>query len=204
LVDFQRLAIPIIVILAIGGITSFFLAYSFYPKKNVNVNVDGLCFELIGSAFNEYQNLDAQRAIRILRLQLNVMDSHVDFIPITFTGTNDEISMFSSKYNIGTTKSDKIGNESESMSYVDKYIVDGIISKANFKRIIDGLTIQDFDLLNKTVESTVGVQPNSYLSQEESREIVQNIKNFMQAGVKRIIESSDTSVIESAECRNVI
>ncbi|MGH9976423.1 MAG: hypothetical protein ACRD8Z_11380, partial [Nitrososphaeraceae archaeon] len=52
-----RLAIPIIIILTIGGIISFFLAYSFYPKKNVNVNVDGLCFELVGSAFNQYTNL---------------------------------------------------------------------------------------------------------------------------------------------------
>jgi hypothetical protein len=42
LVDFQKLAIPIIVILAISGIFSFFLAYNFYPKKNVNINVDAV------------------------------------------------------------------------------------------------------------------------------------------------------------------
>jgi len=158
LVDFHRLAIPIIIILAIGGIISFFLAYSFYPKKNVNVNVDGLCFELVGSAFNQYKNLDARRAIRILGLQLDAMESHVGLIPISFSGTKDEISKFSALYNIEITKSNRISNLPENKGNIDKYIVDGNVPKVQFTRLVEGLTIQDFDPLNKTVKSSIGIR----------------------------------------------
>jgi hypothetical protein len=202
LVDFHRLAIPIIIILAIGGIISFFLAYSFYPKKNVNVNVDGLCFELVGSAFNQYKNLDARRAIRILGLQLDAMESHVGLIPISFSGTKDEISKFSALYNIEITKSNRISNLPENKGNI-KYIVDGNVPKVQFKRLVEGLTIQDFDPLNKTVKSSIGMRPNAFLSEDQSREIGQNISTFMQSGIKRIVESGDTNVIRSAECRNV-
>lgn len=202
MVDFHRLAIPIIII-AIGGIISFFLAYSFYPKKNVNVNVDGLCFELVGSAFNQYKNLDARRAIRILGLQLDAMESQVGLIPISFSGTKDEISKFSALYNIEITKSNRTSNLPENKGNIDKYIVDGNVPKVQFKRLVEGLTIQDFDPLNKTVKSSIGIRPNTFLSEDQSREIGQNIRSFMQSGIKRIVESGDTNVIRSEECRNV-
>ena len=187
----------------IGGIISFFLAYSFYPKKNVNVNVDGLCFELVGSAFNQYKNLDARRAIRILGLQLDAMESHVGLIPISFSGTKDEISKFSALYNIEITKSNRTSNLPENKGNIDKYIVDGNVPKVQFKRLVEGLTIQDFDPLNKTVKSSIGIRPNTFLSEDQSREIGQNIRSFMQSGIKRIVESGDTNVIRSEECRNV-
>jgi hypothetical protein len=41
MVDYGRLAIPAILILAVGGVISFFLAYNFYPEKHENVTVDG-------------------------------------------------------------------------------------------------------------------------------------------------------------------
>lgn len=169
----------------------------------MNVNVDGLCFELVGSAFNQYKNLDAQRAIRILGLQLDAMESHVDLIPISFSGTKDEISKFSALYNIEITKSNRIGNIPENKGNIDKYIVDGNVPKVQFKRLVEGLTIQDFDPRNNTVKSRIGIRPNAFLSEDESREIVQNISSFMQSGIKRIVESGDTNVIRSAECRNV-
>jgi hypothetical protein len=37
----SRLAIPAILILPIGGVISFLLAYNFYPEKQENVTVDG-------------------------------------------------------------------------------------------------------------------------------------------------------------------
>lgn len=169
----------------------------------MNVNVDGLCFELVGSAFNQYTNLDAQRRIRILGLQLDAMESHVGLIPISFSGTKDEISKFSALYNIEITKSNRIGNIPENKGNVDKYTIDGNVPKVQFIHLVEGLTIQDFDPLNKTVKSSIGIRPNAFLSEDESREIGQNISSFMQSGIKRIVESSDTNVIRSAECRNV-
>ena len=104
MVDFHRLAIPIIVILAISGIISFFLAYNFYPKKNVNVNVDGICYELLGSAFDQYKNLETQRSVRALQLQLNAIEPPNAAIPISFSGTKDGVMEFSSKYDINITQ----------------------------------------------------------------------------------------------------
>ena len=47
LVDYRKLSLPAIVIFVIGGVISFLLAFNFYPEKNVNINVDGKCYELL-------------------------------------------------------------------------------------------------------------------------------------------------------------
>jgi hypothetical protein len=39
----EDLQYPAILILAVGGVISFFLAYNFYPEKHENVTVDGRC-----------------------------------------------------------------------------------------------------------------------------------------------------------------
>ena len=57
MVDYGRLAIPAILILAVGGVISFFLAYNFYPEKHENVTVDGRCYELLDAAHKQYVNL---------------------------------------------------------------------------------------------------------------------------------------------------
>jgi hypothetical protein len=93
---FHRLAIPIIVILVIGGILSFPLAYNFYPKKNVNVNIDDSCYELPGSAFDQYKKFYAQRSKRVLQLQVDAIEPTNALIPISYSGTEDSIREFSS------------------------------------------------------------------------------------------------------------
>ena len=195
MVDFHRLAIPIIVILAIGGIVSFLLAYNFYPKKNVNVNVDDACYELLGSAFDLYKTLDAQRSIRVLQLQLDAIEPSNAVIPISYSGTEDAIKEFSSKSDVNIIDNKQIGN-------IDKYVVDATVQKPSFKRILENLTTADFDPSSKTVEGTLGMRANPFLTQEEGVEIAQDIKNFMKIGIENIVENGDNNNnIRHAECR---
>lgn len=193
--DFHRLAIPIIVILAISGIISFFLAYNFYPKKNVNVNVDGICYELLGSAFDQYKDLEVQRALRTLQLQLNAIETPNAAIPVSFSGTKDGVTEFSSRYDINITENNQIGN-------TDKYVVNGMVQKPYLKQILEDLKTIDSNPLNRTVLSTVGLRPNSFITQEEGRQIAQNAIGFMQTGIRQIVENDNTGDINTAECRS--
>lgn len=193
--DFHRLAIPIIVILAISGIISFFLAYNFYPKKNVNVNVNGVCYELLGSAFDQYKDLEVQRALRTLQLQLNAIETPNAAIPVSFSGTKDGVTEFSSRYDINITENNQIGN-------TDKYVVNGMVQKPYLKQILEDLKTIDSNPLNRTVLSTVGLRPNSFITQEEGRQIAQNAIGFMQTGIRQIVENDNTGDINTAECRS--
>ena len=194
MVDFRKLAIPIIIILAISGVFSFFLAYNFYPKKNVNINVDGTCYELLGSAFDQYKNLEAQKSIRALQLQLDAIEPPNAAIPISFSGTKDGIIEFSSKYDIDMNKNNQIGN-------IDKYMVNGIVKKPYLNQILEDLKATDSNPLNRTVLSTVGLQPNPFITQQEGRQIAHNTTDFMQSGIEQIVEYDNTGDINAAECR---
>ena len=66
MIDFQRLAIPIIVILIVGGTISFFLAYGFYPEKHVNVKVDEKCYEFLDNALIKDNRLQVERELLVL------------------------------------------------------------------------------------------------------------------------------------------
>ena len=71
MINYSRLALPAILILAIGGVISFLLAYNFYPEKHENVTIDGKCYELLDAAHEQYENLAARKDIETLRLKLS-------------------------------------------------------------------------------------------------------------------------------------
>jgi hypothetical protein len=71
-VDYRKLSIPAIIILVIGGVISFLLAFNFYPEKHVSVNIDGKCYELIDNANIKYQNLVASNRFLVLKCKLIV------------------------------------------------------------------------------------------------------------------------------------
>jgi hypothetical protein len=52
MVNYYKLAIPavIVIVLAIGEMPVFLLAYNFYPEKHVNVNTGGKCYEFLDKA----------------------------------------------------------------------------------------------------------------------------------------------------------
>ena len=203
MVDFHKLAIPIIIILIIGGTAGFFLAYGFYPKKNVNINVDNICYELLGSAFAEYKHLDAQKRMNILKLQYDAIEPPNASIPIIVSGTNNEITEFIEKYNIDIVEEEQVGDMSNENNYIDKYIVKGTISKPYFKQILNGLTLHDFDPSVKTIQSSIGLQPNPFITSAEGKEISTEANNFMKSGIQQMIKDNHGD-IKQAECRSKI
>jgi hypothetical protein len=130
----------------------------------------------LGSAFAQYKNLEAQKSSIALQLQLDAIESPSATIPISFSGTKDGIIEFSSRYDIDITK-----------PYLNQILED---SKAT-----------DSNPLNRTVLSTVGLQPNSFITQEEGRQIAYNTTDFMQSGIRQIVENDKIGDINAAECR---
>jgi hypothetical protein len=149
---------------------------------------------LLGSPFDHYKYLEAQRSVRIFQLQLDAIESPSAAIPISYSGTKNGVKEFSSRYDINITENNQIGN-------IDKYVVDGIVKKPYLKQILEDLKTIDSNPLNRTVLSTVGTQPNSFITQEEGRKIAQSTTDFMQTGIRQIVENDNTGDISTAECR---
>jgi hypothetical protein len=201
MIDYYKFAIPAIVVVIIGGMVSGLLAYNFYPEKHVNVNIgDGKCYELLDSANVKYQSLAAENEIEILRLQLDAIDTEQATLPVTFSGTQAGISDFIDKYNIINIISDTPISDN---SNVDKRIVKATISKSEFQRIVNDLTLKDVKPLSKTVAGSIGLQPNTYITSEEGKQISLNSNEFMREGIHEIVESKYDGV-KPAECRTKI
>jgi hypothetical protein len=198
-----KLAIPLIVIFIIVGAVSFSLAFTYYPKKNVNVNVDGICYEILGSAYADYKDLEAERELRVLAHEYNAIEESNAIIPMLYTGTKDQVQDFISKYNIIVTDNQEIGGEMYSTNdYMGKTIIKGEISKANLLKVITGLSSLN-KVSNENILYHLGIQSNTFLSSEEREKISSDSKNFMLEGIQKIIENRKDS-IKQAECRSQI
>jgi hypothetical protein len=204
MIDYYKFAIPGIVIVIIGGMISGIMAYNFYPEKHVNVNIDdGKCYELLDSANVKYQNLAAKNKIEILKLQLDAINSEKEqavILPVTFSGTQAGISDFTDKYNIINIISDTPISDN---SNVDKRIVKATITKSEFQRIVNDLTLKDVKPLSETVAGSIGLQPNTYITPAEGKQISLSSNDFMREGIHEIVESNYDGV-KSAECRTKI
>src|SRR5919107_1884005 len=119
-----RLVIPLIIIFIIIGAISFSLAFTYYPKKNVNVNIDGICYEILGPAYEDYKDLEVERKLRVLTHEYNAIEEPNAIIPIVYTGSRDQVQDFISKYNARVTDNQEIGGE---MYYTKEYIGKTII-----------------------------------------------------------------------------
>ena len=198
-----KLAIPLIVIFIIVGAVSFSLAFTYYPKKNVNVNVDGICYEILGPAYADYKDLEAERELRVLAHEYNAIEEPNAIIPMLYTGTKDQVQDFISKYNIIVTDNQEIGGEMYSTNdYMGKTIIKGEISKANLLKVITGLSSLN-KVSNENILYHLGIQSNTFLSSEEREKISSDSKNFMLEGIQKIIENRKDS-IKQAECRSQI
>ena len=77
------------------------------------------------------------------------------------------------------------------------------MSKFEFQRIVNDLTLKDVKPLSKTVAGTIGLQPNMYITSAEGKQISLNSNEFMREGIHEIVESKYDGV-KSAECRTKI
>ncbi|TVP40026.1 hypothetical protein [Candidatus Nitrosocosmicus arcticus] len=198
-----RLVIPLIIIFIIAGAISFSLAFTYYPKKNVNVNVDGICYEILGPAYADYTDLEAERELRVLAYEYNAIEEPNAIIPILYTGTKGQVQDFISKYNARVTDNQEIGGEMYyTKDYIGKTIIKGEISKANLLKVISDLSSPKRDS-NENVLYNLGIQTNAFLSSEEKEKISSDSTNFMFQGIQKILENRKDS-IKQAECRNQI
>ncbi len=195
MLDGTRLAVSIIVILAVGGAISFVLAYSFYPEKHENVTVDGKCYELLDAAHEEYVALAARKDIETLKLQLSKVEPKDAIIPIIFSGRDSDIVQFKDSYQLIETSQQKV----KYYSNIDASVVTANISKSELQNIVGNLTFKDVYPSAKTVAGSIGIQPNNYITSGEGKDISIKSNEFMSNGIRQIIDNSYSA--KSAYCR---
>jgi hypothetical protein len=194
--SFSQLAIPGILVLLVGGTIGFLLAFNYYPEKHVNVNVDGRCYELLDAANEKHTILRAQNEINIKKMQLNMIEYSDASLPVTFSGFKENVDDFIKQYNIRNIIS--VQKVSDNPTF-DKYIIKATLSKNELQKIVNDLTLTDY-YPTLSVRGGVGLGPNKYISSEERKVISAESKDFMENGIKDIVESNVG--IKSAECRN--
>jgi hypothetical protein len=205
LVSISNIVIPSVCVLIVAGILSFFVVYGFYPEKHVNVNLYGVCYELVGPAYQKYTDLAAQKELTMLRLQSYAIKSPDLSIPIVFTGSKEQITSFVNKYTNGLYV---VSNEGMDPGFanIDMQIVKAIVTKPTLQRITNDLTIDDFNPLKKTVGGSIGLQSTSDISSAQEEKIMTYVDQIVQNGVKRIISDGENQGpvggVKPHECRN--
>ena len=195
--SFHKFVFPGILILLIGGTIGFLLAFTYYPEKHVNVSVDGRCYELLDEENEKHKILRAQNEINVKQMQLNTIEYSNANLPIVFSGFKENVNDFIKQYNIINIKSTQKVSDNPTF---DKFIMKATISKQDLEKIVNDLTISDF-YPTLSVRGGVGLEPNQYISSEERQVIAAKSNEFMQNGIKEIVESNVG--IKQAECRNI-
>src|SRR5687768_14097116 len=193
-----QLAFPGIVALLAVGTAGFLLAFSYYPEKHVNVDIDGKCYELLDASNEKHKILRAENEINIKQMQLNMIEHSDTSLPIVFSGFKDNVEDFIKQYNIRNILS--VQKVSDNPTF-DKFIIKATLSKTDLQKIVNDLAISDF-YPTLSVKGSVGLGPNKYISSEEGKIISTESKDFMQNGIKNIVESNiGVGGIKLAECR---
>ena len=195
-----KLAFPGIVALLAVGTAGFLLAFSYYPEKHVNVDIDGKCYELLDVSNEKHKILRAEDEINVKQMQLNMIEHKDTSLPIVFSGFKKDLDDFINQYDIRNILS--VQKVSDNPTF-DKYIIKATLSKNELQKIVNDLTISDFYPM-LSVKGSVGLGPNKYISTEEGKVISAESKKFMQNGIKNIVESNiEVEGIKLAECRNI-
>ena len=195
--SFYKIAFPGILALLVVGTLGFLLAFSYYPEKHVNVSVDGTCYELLDVSNEKHKILRAQNEINVKHMQLNMVEYSDANLPIVFSGFKENVDDFIKQYNIINIKSTQKVSENPTF---DKFIIKAIVSKQELGKIVNDLTLSDF-YPTMSVRGSVGLGPNQYISSDEGKIISAKSNEFMQNGIKEIVESKVG--IKQAECRNM-
>ena len=195
-----KLAFPGIVALLAVGTAGFLLAFSYYPEKHVNVDIDGKCYELLDVSNEKHKILRAEDEINIKQMQLNMIEHKDTSLPIVFSGFKKDLDDFINQYDIRNILS--VQKVSDNPTF-DKFIIKATLSKNELQKIVNDLTISDFYPM-LSVKGSVGLGPNKYISTEEGKVISAESKKFMQKGIKNIVESNiEVEGIKLAKCRNI-
>ena len=196
--NLQFIIVPGIVIGVIGGILIFFAAYNYYPQKNVNINLNGKCYEFLDEAYKKYQDLVSNRERELLKLQIDSLEGSNTFVPIIFSGSSNDVEHIIDKFDINVTEKQTLGDQN---TKVDKIIVRGIVSNVILDQLLDNISENITDA-SMNLMPKFGILPNSGISASESAKISDNIDQFMISGLKQIIVEKNG--VKDAECRSII
>ena len=122
-----KLAFPGIVALLAVGTAGFLLAFSYYPEKHVNVDIDGKCYELLDVSNEKHKILRAEDEINVKQMQLNMIEHKDTSLPIVFSGFKKDLDDFINQYDIRNILSGK-KKVSDNPTF-DKYIIKATLSK---------------------------------------------------------------------------
>jgi hypothetical protein len=195
--SFRKLVFPGIIILLVGGTIGFLLAFTYYPEKHVNVDIDGTCYELLDEANEKHKLLRAENEINVKKMQLNMIEYSDVSLPIVFSGFKENVDDFINQYNVSNIISTQKVSDNPTFN---KFIIQATLSKQELEKIVNDLTLSDF-YPTLSVKGSVGLGPNPYISSEERQVISAESKEFMENGNKDIVESNVG--IKEAECRNI-
>ncbi|MDN5845900.1 MAG: hypothetical protein L0H53_06460 [Candidatus Nitrosocosmicus sp.] len=194
----QFIIVPGIVIGIIGGILLFFAAYNYYPQKNVNINLNGKCYEFLDEAYQKYQDLVAIREKELFKMQIESLDGSNRLVPITFSGSGAEVENTIAELDINVTEMQTLGDQN---TQVDRMIVKGVVSKALLQQILNNISENTTGALMDSMPK-IGILPNAGISASESAKISDNIDQFMTSGLKKIV--LEENGVMGTECRSTI
>jgi hypothetical protein len=199
LVNSQKIIVPGIITALIGGTIMLLLAFSFYPEKHVNINLNGRCYELLDVAYAKYKDLEVKREKEIKRLQVQAIGDPAIMVPISFSATERQVNDFINQNDVDVSSRQLLGNNSS----IDKTIVKGTMSNGNLERIINSSIVENNGANHtQTIAFGLGIQPNPYITPSESQQITKNIYDIMLNRVKEIIAEKEG--VKEAECRSKI
>ncbi len=197
MVNSQKIIVPGIITALIGGTIMLLLAFSFYPEKHVNINLNGRCYELLDVAYAKYKDLEVQRENEIKRLQVQAIGDPAIMVPISFSATERQVNDFINQNDVDVSSRQLLGNNSS----IDKIIVKGTMSNGNLERIINSSIVENNGANHtQTIAFGLGIQPNLYITPSESQQITKNIYDIMLNRVKEIIAEKEG--VKEAECRS--
>ena len=126
-----KLAFPGILGLLVVGTVGFLLAFTYYPEKHVNVDIDGTCYELLDASNEKHKILRAENEINVKKMQLNMIEYDDASLPIVFSGFKESVDNFIKQYNIRNIIS--VQKVSDNPTF-DKFIIKATYQRRSFKK----------------------------------------------------------------------
>ena len=147
-------------------------------------------------AHQKFSRLAAEMEINKMILQMSKVESKNAIIPVIFNGKDSEIESFINRYHLTVTSRQRVIYFPD----INGSVVTTNIPKADLQRIVDNLSIFDMLPSTKSIAGNIGIQPNKYITSNDSRDVSFILDKFMTNGLRDIVEKSDG--VKSAECRN--
>ncbi|HEY7695724.1 MAG TPA: hypothetical protein VH797_06480 [Nitrososphaeraceae archaeon] len=196
MINYGLIAIPLIAMLVIGGVISFFIVFSLYPEKHENVSIDGKCYELVGVAHEKITKLNAEMKITKMLLQISKIKSQNAVIPIIFNGNDSEAKNFIDKYDLDVTSNQKVIY----FPNINGSVVTANVTKTDLQNIVGNLSVPDVIPSSKSVVGSIGIQPNKYISYDDYKDVSSLVDKIQKSRLMDIVHNSDG--VTPAECRN--